>query len=233
VHPAGEHLDVPRLVGALHREELHHLAKVGMHPREEARGHQQRRSLVLHEVGHHLHHGVFDRVVVGHRGGPGDLRRRIPLRRSGLCVHPGNVRGPQRVAVAQPEVEGRHPRFDLRAAGGEAPARVGVGGEGALPGGVGVARANGTHPARARAVADFHGERSVVVHHQGVAAGAAPRAQVRGERGVGPAHGDPVPRRARVEGAGEQHGGALVEAEVVEVDEDVFARAHGLRACAG
>jgi hypothetical protein len=51
---------VARLVGRLDRQQLHHLAEVGVHPAEEARRHQQRRGLVLDQVGHHLDDRVLD-----------------------------------------------------------------------------------------------------------------------------------------------------------------------------
>ena len=52
-----EHLDVAGLVGGLRREQLHHLAKVGMQAAEYPRRDDQRGLLVLDQEGHQLDHG--------------------------------------------------------------------------------------------------------------------------------------------------------------------------------
>ena len=58
-----EHLDVARFVGALDREQLHHLAKVRMQLGDEPARNDQRRRLVLDQVRHDLDDGRRQRLV--------------------------------------------------------------------------------------------------------------------------------------------------------------------------
>ena len=94
-----EGLDVPSLVRHLRREEHHHLGEMRVDPRDEPRGHVQRRVLVLGEVRHDLADGPLE--MLGERGEvvPRDVGGRVPLLCGGLVVEGGDARGPDPVAL--------------------------------------------------------------------------------------------------------------------------------------
>ena len=96
-----------------------------MHLAEKARRHQQRRVLVLDQVGHHLHDGVFDVVGQLERLRPTRSRRRDPTARRGLRVEVRRCRRPRWRAWrrAQSRSPGRPPRRARRARPGPMPAR--------------------------------------------------------------------------------------------------------------
>ena len=125
---AGEHLDVPRLVGGLDGQQLHHLAEVRVQLAEQPRRDDQRRLLVLDQVGHELHDGALD--LVGQRRAAAVQSTAvagIPLAGGrGARTAAGRCR-PRRARVRSSRAPMRRAaRLDERAAGGEAPARVGA-----------------------------------------------------------------------------------------------------------
>ena len=111
--PPREDLDVPRLVGRLHGQHLHHLAEMRMHLRDEAAGNDQRGRFVFDEIRHDLHDGVFDFVGEVELRVPRDRGFRIPLRGDGLRVNPGGVVRPHLDLVDQVEIELRRAGFDV------------------------------------------------------------------------------------------------------------------------
>jgi hypothetical protein len=117
---------MPRLVGGLGGEQLHHLAEVRVQLAEQPRRDDQRRLLVLDEVGHELHDGALDLVRNIDVRGPVHRRRWVPLTRGRGRVQPGGDVGPDVVAFGPFGADGRAAGFDERAAGGQAPARVGA-----------------------------------------------------------------------------------------------------------
>ena len=118
----GEHLDVPRLVGRLHGEHLHHLAEVRVHLRDEAAGNDQRGHFVLDQIRHDLHDGILDIVGDCERRVPGHGGFRIPLRGHGLLINPRRIVRPHLDLVDEMKIELRGARFDHRAARGQSPA---------------------------------------------------------------------------------------------------------------
>ena len=118
----GEHLDVPRLIGRLHGEHLHHLPEVRVHLRDEAAGNDQRRHFVFDQIRHDLDDGVLDVVGDRERRVPGDGGFGIPLRGHRLLVDPRRVVRPHLDLVDEMEIELRCARFDRRATRGQAPA---------------------------------------------------------------------------------------------------------------
>ena len=123
--PAGEDLDVARLVGGLHRQQLHDLAKMRVNPGQESRRDDQGGLLVLDEVGHELHHGMFD--IGGHTsaGVPVDRGRRIPLARGRAAYSRGASRPRRgRGRSSRRRRADRRPRPGPR--GPPAPTRVGA-----------------------------------------------------------------------------------------------------------
>jgi hypothetical protein len=89
---------------------------------EESRRHQQRRRLVLDQVGHHLDDRLLDRRRELERRGPVDRARRIPLRGDGLLVELGDAVAPDDLLLVEREVEGERARLDGRSARREPPA---------------------------------------------------------------------------------------------------------------
>ncbi len=75
----GEDLDMASFVGDLRCQQLHDLTKVRVEPAKHSGGQQQRRLLVLDEIGHRLHDGGLEVVRCRVGCGPVDRGRRIPL----------------------------------------------------------------------------------------------------------------------------------------------------------
>jgi hypothetical protein len=176
--PPREHLDVTGLVGHLHREELHDLARVRMHPAEEPRRHDQGRLLVLDQVRHDLHDGRLD--VVGKVDGrmPVDRGRGVPLSGDRLRVEaPGGV-GPDPGPLVEVEAGLGAAGLDQCASCRQAPCRVG-----ARRGCRRDARRPG--PAVVVGVSPHH-DRSVAVRLDPVTVAAAPGREMHRERRVRP-----------------------------------------------
>jgi hypothetical protein len=74
---------VPRLIGRLHGEHLHHLPEMRVHLRDEAAWNDQRGHFVFDQIRHDLHDGVLD--VVGEIERVRD-RGPISLRGNGLLM---------------------------------------------------------------------------------------------------------------------------------------------------
>lgn len=100
-------------VGHLNGQHADHLPEVRMDPAEEPGRDRQGGMLVLHQVGHHLHHCrlPLDRKVDG--SVPGNSRRRIPLGSCGLAVEPWSILGPHQGPVVEWERRGCRPRPGL------------------------------------------------------------------------------------------------------------------------
>ena len=120
---AGEHLDVPGLVGDLHGEQLHDLAEVRVDASDEPGRHRQRGQLVLDQVRHHLDDRRLDVGVELERRRPVHRRRRIPLRRQRLGIELRREVGPHDVALDQVGGQRRPARLHQRAPRREPPRR--------------------------------------------------------------------------------------------------------------
>ncbi len=88
---------------------------------EEARRHEERRGLVLDEIGHDLDHGLFDLSRVIDLGLPIDRGPGIPLRRCRLGVDARRVVGPHLVLGGEREMEARAPGLHPCSSPGEPP----------------------------------------------------------------------------------------------------------------
>ena len=224
-----EDLHVPCLVGHLHGEQLHHLAKVRVDAPHEPGRHDEGGLLVLDQVGHHLHHRGFDvgrqreLVVPRHRG------LRVPLSGGGLRVQVRSDVGPDQVAVVQVEPGLRAAGFEERAPRPEPPPRRRTAAE----------RRRLSRPGPLRA------EPAVVVrrpsdHHRHQLARLAPirpldpmtpattpGGQVYAQRRIAPGDRQPAAGRQPGQGALHEQVRAPAETQVTQVDLGDRCRAHG------
>ncbi|MEO5839850.1 MAG: hypothetical protein ABIQ73_15880 [Acidimicrobiales bacterium] len=217
---AGEGFDVTGLVGNLDREQLHHFAKVRVHLRDESSGNDQRRDLVLDEVGHHLDDGGFDELVVLDWCGPVDGGGRIPLTRGGLRVETGRLVGPDMCFVVEREKRVGPTELDVRTAGRYSPVpRRTIDNrprdcERRVPGGLAVAprRTGGSPPREPR-------DRAVGVSiFVAVAPRPGPHAQVHPQLGMRATDIDRGARLELVDGVLDDDVRAFVETEMAEID---------------
>ena len=111
---AGEHLDVPGLVGGLDGQELHDLLEMWVQLRDETAWDHQRSGLVLDQVGHKLDDGVLD--LIGKVEGlvPRYDCVGIPLGGDRGCVEADGFVSPNIVLLGQLEVEIGCPVFNGR-----------------------------------------------------------------------------------------------------------------------
>jgi hypothetical protein len=209
---------VARLVGNGDGQHLLDLPEVWMHLAEKPSRHHERRFLVLDEVRHELHHGVFDVVGMRDRCRPVDGGRRIPLGGGGLRVEGCRPFRPDLVAGVERERRRRAARLDHGAARRQAPQRRGLSHDH-----VGAARALRADPMRAdeRAALD-HCHRpvigGVVDRMPAVALLATPRGQATEQIVVRAANRDRSSCRLGAQGQLDQHVRTLIESQTTEVD---------------
>ncbi len=114
---------MPRLVGGLDGEQLHHLAEVRVQPGEEPRRHEEGGRLVLDEVAHHLDDRALQLVGRPDGASPIDGALWVPLGGDGLRVEPGRVVAPHHGLVGEREVERGGREVHVCSARGEPPPR--------------------------------------------------------------------------------------------------------------
>jgi len=209
----GEDFDMPRLVGALQRQQLQHLAEMRMDLPQVACRHQQRGVLVLDEVRHHLHDCSLDGVRQLEGRVPVDGGGRVPLGCGRLPVELAGRRGPEFVAAVQREEEGRAAGFHRGAARGQAPAGSGVFG-GNIVGAAGRLRAEpaalGMRAARDHCI--------VCLEVQRMPLAPAPGLQVHAPVRRASAHAQLAAHRPFGQCAADEQQGALVEAQRLNID---------------
>ncbi len=206
-----------RFVRALYRQQLHHLAEVRMYMAEMTCRHQQRGVLILDQVGHHLHHCIFDLVrQIGH-GLPVDCRRRVPLPGQRLLVQVCRSLGPDLGFFAESEIEAGAAGLDRRAARRHTPVRVGMFGHGLRRLSVRRAMTLGAVPAT-RLERTAHDIRMVSVEGDCMAIAAAPGQQVHIPVGRAAGHAQGFADLERRQRAPDQQVRALIESERLNID---------------
>ncbi len=207
-----------RFVGRLDREHLQHLLEVRVDAGDERRRDLERGHLVLDQVGHDLDDGVFDLVVVGDGRLPIDGRRRIPLRRGGLPVHPLRAVAPHLRAARDRVVERRTARLDERSARRESPRGIRM-----LEDRVGLARIRSTGdrtpvPSTHRRLAARHDRARAGTLHR-MTLGPTPRHEADREVRIAPLDPDRLPDGDPAERALDEDLPTSIEPELAEVDD--------------